>query len=190
MIIFLSSSYAQKGRFGFQAGGTLSWIRGGEGYPDSKIDFTAGVLFDIAVKNLVIQPQLNYVTKGGVSDYYDSRLDLGYIEMPVNIYYRQKPAQGFFIGGGPYFGFAVSGKIKSETNGDREIQFGNEYTDDYHRFDFGINLVSGYLLPNGLQFAMNYSVGLNNISTFNYPQVDGINPFTRNIGLRLSYLLK
>jgi hypothetical protein len=190
MIIFLSSSYAQKGRFGFQAGGTLSWIRGGEGYPDSKIDFTAGVLFDIAVKNLVIQPQLNYVTKGGVSDYYDSRLDLGYIEMPVNIYYRQKPAQGFFIGGGPYFGFAVSGKIKSETNGDREIQFGNEYTDDYHRFDFGINLVSGYLLPNGLQFAMNYSAGLNNISTFNYPQVDGINPFTRNIGLRLSYLLK
>jgi hypothetical protein len=190
MILFLSSSYAQKSRFGFQAGGTLSWLKGGDFYPESKIDFTGGILYDIAVTNsFVIQPQLNFVSNGGESDYYNSRLNLGYVEMPVNFYYRQKAANGFFIGGGPYIGFAVSGKVKSEL-GDHEIQFGNEYTDDYRRVDFGINLVSGYLLPNGLQFALNYSAGFTNISPVDHTPVDGTNPYTRNIGLRISYLLK
>jgi hypothetical protein len=190
MILFLSSSYAQKSRFGFQAGGTLSWLKGGDFYPESKIDFTGGILYDIAVTNsFIIQPQLNFVSKGGESDYYNSRLSLGYVEMPVNFYYRQKAANGFFIGGGPYIGFAVSGKVKSEL-GDHEIQFGNEYTDDYRRVDFGINLVSGYLLPNGLQFALNYSAGFTNISPVDHTPVDGTNPYTRNIGLRISYLLK
>lgn len=190
MILFFSSSYAQKGRFGFQVGGTSSWIKGGSGYPDTKIDFTGGILYDIAVTNsFVIQPQLNYVSKGGKSDYLNSSLNLDYVEMPVNFYYRQKPAKGFFIGGGPYMGMAFSGKIKSD-QGDYEVKLGDEYSDDYRRMDFGLNFVLGYLLPNGIQVALNYSAGLATISPIDYNQVDGTNPYTRNIGLRISYLLK
>ena len=82
-----------------------------------------------------------------------------------------------FLGGGPSFGLGLSGKDKSkdlesggsgnETTTDIKFDGKKDATDNFEHLkaiDFGINLIGGYKLANGLFFNVGYSFGLSNIS--------------------------
>lgn len=167
---------AQKASFGITAGATLSNMY-------SKIDnekdhgkthpgFTFGILTDIPIgQKCSIQPALNFVQKGTEDEDPDfdekMKLNINYLELPVNFIYRANSSGNhFFFGGGPAIAYAISGKLKYEWSGNKEeydVNFGNDESDDFKPFDFGINGLVGYQLKNGLMFTLNYTHGFGNL---------------------------
>jgi hypothetical protein len=174
---FISS--AQNTRFGFTAGTAFanyhSKVDGESDNGNSKIGITAGVLADIlAGKNFSFQPALNFVQKGtqeeetfgGITE--KMKLTINCLEVPLNFLYNTTGNTGtFFIGAGPSFSFALSGKWKYEdgTNSVTEdVQFGDDPdNDDLKGFEVGVNALTGYRFPNGLFIAAGYNAGLTNL---------------------------
>jgi hypothetical protein len=192
-VLLYGTAMAQKIRFGIQAGAVLSdQSISGDGIDvsfDSKIGATFGLMADKQIgKSVGFQTALNYVMKGyefNESGYGDFSVTLNYLEIPLNFLYRPNAEKGFFIGGGPSFAFGLGGKAKS---GDEEedIEFGGE--DNYKSFDFGLNLMAGYLLSKNLQIALNYNLGLSNIAP---SSADDEGTLKNNyFGLRLGYFFK
>lgn len=106
-------------------------------------------------KKLSFQPAVIMVSKGMnlTHQYFETRKNLGYLEMPLNLLYKSTSSKGsFFIGGGP---------APSVLPGRSHTYSG--YT-DVKRFDFGINFITGYEIPIGFSLNFNYTHGLPNIS--------------------------
>lgn len=88
-----------------------------------------------------------------------------YVQVPVAVYYRNA---GFYAGVGPYVGFGVAGKIKTEvevagqTEEDSEdITFGNDEDDSFSPLDFGAGVELGYEFGK-LRVSAAYNLGLAN----------------------------
>ena len=173
-----ATAFCQKTSFGVTAGVSLANVRiktesisiSG----DSKIGFTAGVFADVALsENFSLQPALNYVQKGSkneISDMnYESKLTLGYIELPLNLLYKPEMQKlGFFVGVGPSIAYALSGKEKEKDNGVNTTytyKFGNNPDEhDLKTLDFGANFLTGIETPGGFLVALNYNLGLSNLA--------------------------
>ncbi len=196
-------SFAQS--FGIQAGGNLASVSSKSSgitiSTSSKFGFLIGALGEIPVsKSVNFRPELNYIQKGGkitIPQIIESSTTLNYLELPLNFVYNLPAGDGnVFLGGGPSFGLGLSGKDKSkdlesggsgaETTTDVKFDGKKDATDDFDHLkavDFGINLIGGYKLANGLFFNVGYAFGLSNIS------VDA-NATTKNNGLsfKVGYL--
>lgn len=131
----------------------------------------------------------NFVSSSGssFSERYTNKTTLNYLELPVNILYNIPLKKGkFFIGGGPYAAIALSGKfnytsdvtnysqgvvVNSTSNsGQAPVIFGSD-TNNLKKTDFGLGLLGGVGLNNGLLFSANYVIGLYNTinsNTYNY----------------------
>ncbi|WP_262249666.1 porin family protein [Parapedobacter soli] len=94
-----------------------------------------------------------------------------YLEIPVNAVYR---TGHFFVGAGPYVGYALSGKWKekyTEDFGDGIVETDEEsgkviFSGESafrKRPDFGINFLAGYQLIDQWNLGIGYGLGLNNI---------------------------
>jgi hypothetical protein len=172
-------THAQKSRIGFTAGAVFAnyttKLDGETDNADSKTGITAGVFVEIPSGNhFSFQPALNFVQKGTKSEQTlggtteKVQLTVNSIEVPLNFLYNAGSNTGnFFIGAGPSFAFALSGKTKYDdgTNSlTEDIKFGNnENEDDLKGLDFGANFLTGYRFPNGLQISGHYNAGLSNL---------------------------
>src|SRR6266705_3791876 len=114
VILFISVVLGQKPSVGITAGATLSNYKAKQDGVDetakSKAGFTAGLIANIpAGKNFMIQTGANWVQKGTKDEQAGDKVSItvNSIEVPVNFLYN---SNGFFIGAGPSFSFAVSGK--------------------------------------------------------------------------------
>ena len=177
-------SFAQS--YGIQAGGNLASLSfkssGLTISTSSKFGFLIGAVGEIPVsKSVDFRPELNYIQKGGkitIPGSSESSTTLNYLELPLNVVYNLPAGDGnVFLGGGPSFGLGLSGKDKSkdlesggsgtETTTDIKFDGKKDATDNFEHLkaiDFGINLIGGYKLANGLFFNVGYSFGLSNIS--------------------------
>lgn len=89
-----------------------------------------------------------------------------YLEIPLNAVVN---FDGFYLGAGPYLGYAISGKYKAKYTGtgeedsslEKDLKIGNN-KDEIKPLDFGLNAMAGYKLTNGLNFGLNYGLGLAN----------------------------
>lgn len=192
------SAHAQKTQFGFTGGATFANYKsnydGTNQSGNSKTGFTIGAIANIAAgKNFIIQPAINWVQKGTKDEQtvdgskITTSITTNNIEMPVNFMYSHN---GFFIGAGPSFTFAVSGKIKVEadgTKGDEKLNFGNSDTDAMKAFDFGTNAVTGYQFKGGVFIAANYNLGLSNLASGSDPNKGSLK--SGYFGIKLGYLL-
>jgi hypothetical protein len=145
--------------------------------------FHFGAYADVPLStSFSIQPGIILNGKGGKIRLSDAGTQLGpptitgtvksevmYIEVPLNAVYR---INGFYLGAGPYAAVALSGKHKSvltstssgqTASEERDIKFGGNPDDDFKRSDFGINLLAGYELKNGINLGVNYGFGLSNL---------------------------
>jgi len=181
-VIFLVSQFtihAQNTRFGFTAGSVFanynSKVDGENDNGNSKTGITAGVMVDIPVsKQFSFQPAINFVQKGskdeqtlgGVTETVS--VNINSIEVPLNFLYNAVSNSGsFFIGAGPSFAFALSGKFKYSDGSNslsEDIKFGNGDDDDIKGMDPGANFLAGYSFKSGLLFSVNYNAGLTNLS--------------------------
>lgn len=177
-------------KFGVKAGvtfPTLSYSQDLEEGAKSKANtsFYIGGTVDIPVGGMfTIQPGLTFSGKGGkqeasISEGSDSftmsaSRSLMYIEIPVNAVVSFPAGSGkVFVGAGPYYGMAISGKDKIESkmtldgvtesdDDSSDVEFGKD--GDVKRGDFGLNFLAGYQLGNGFNIHAGYGLGLSNIA--------------------------
>ena len=103
-------------------------------------------------------------------------LGLNYLEIPINAIYK-KELSGLKIFGfaGPYLGYALSGKSKSDEAGSKDytIKFGSKKAtatdptsgDDMKGLDFGLNIGAGVDIK-GITISLQYGLGLSNLAVY------------------------
>lgn len=182
--------YAQTGvpsstktTFGLRAGVNFQNLNGKDVSGDKlenslKVGFNAGITADIpvAAPDYFVQTGLLFSTKGAKIDAGggdDVKVNLSYLEVPITFLYKPILGEGrLLLGVGPYFGFAVGGKVDDE-----DIEFEKEISlaqassgvPYFKRFDAGGNIVFGYQFTQNLSAQLNAQLGLVNIS----PKVEG-----------------
>ena len=175
-------------KFGVKAGLTFPTMSFSESVgADIKANtsFYVGGTVDIPVSEIfTIQPGLTFLNKGFKIDESMSleemsvsavaKTGIQYLELPVNALANFPLGDGkLFLGAGPYYAMALSGKVKTEVkgsmdgesaseSGSEKIEFGKD--GDLKRGDFGVNFLGGYQLSNGFNIHAGYGLGLSNIS--------------------------
>ena len=144
-----------------------SWI-------ESKSGYQLGVVGEYSVtEKFVIQPALLFATQGFLNkesdknDEFEIDWSLNYLQIPVYATYKFGSRKTkFFPQVGPYFGYALGGKLKGKltedgktTKSSESVKFGNN---ELKRFDFGIGFGLG-LQISAFQLSLNYQLGLMNI---------------------------
>jgi hypothetical protein len=201
-MVFISiNTRAQKLSVGFTSGVAISnykaKVDGKNESGNAKAGVTAGLVLDVPVgKHFSFQPALNFVQKGakdkatffGTTAKYT--LNVNNLEMPLNFMYNSRGKKvNFFIGAGPSFALALSGKTKfsdGTNSADENIKFGNSDDALMKNIDVGANFITGFSLNNGILLSCNYNMGLNDL----YPQhTDGAHLRSHYFGIKLGYML-
>lgn len=183
-------------KFGLKAGVNLPKITDRDGVDsDAKFNtsFYIGGTVDFPVgDSFSIQPGLTFSGKGVKNTIHSTGINvysigvkaatrLWYLEVPVNALFRIPAGDGnLFLGGGPYFGYAIGGKNKVngriggvgpadkpidemlDISSSEDIKFGKD--GDFKRGDFGINFLAGYQLNSGFNIHAGYGLGLGSIA--------------------------
>ena len=135
-----------------------------------------GLLADIGLGPIAVQPGIFYSMKGGKQSVnflgsVENRTTINYLEVPVWVLYKHKLGPGKIFGGvAPSIGYGLSGKTKSKASvlgqveeDTQNLTFGSDST-DVKRIDYAINIGVGYQLFMGLFARVSYSIGLANLS--------------------------
>lgn len=211
-LMFFQLMHAQF-RAGLKGGLNLNRPIGGaknsqqQGYHIDKYDlhtnFHLGITADIPVtKKFHIRPDL--LVSRRVAQYekideaagfsYYQRLAANYLEIPVHfVYYHHAEKLNFYVGGGPYVGFALTGKAnnygKRGTDWQPIFVFDNETDEWYKKTQFGAVLAAGIDLPFGLNWELSVHRGFNDVSNSrlieNYSKVINF-----NYGISVGYLFR
>lgn len=168
-------------RFGVNAGATLANVKvksdGVKVSYDSKIGFTVGGVAEMPInKQFSFLPAISFTQKGykfnsDIAGFKTtSTATFNYVEIPLNVTYKMNAGPGkVFVGAGPSFAYAISGKNKTEVNGQKEtekIKFGSG-AGEVKAFDLGGNILAGYELSNGAYIGLNYNMGFSDINNDN-----------------------
>jgi OmpA-OmpF porin, OOP family len=176
------------------------WDTATKPYNGSRPGFQVGIIVEIPLghHNFFFQPALTYTTKGRIYDknndsatalqtdtiYNKQTLNLGYIEVPLNLTYKfpltANHKNSFFISAGPYFGFFYNGNVVTSSltsaTGSTNNQFNSE-TDPvnvgkgpntYTTVDVGINGRAGFELGS-VMVSGYFSRGLSSFYNATYP---------------------
>lgn len=144
-----------------------------------KTGFLLGVNAEIPVADdFYFQPGLQFAVKGAKMD-NDTKLNLNYLEVPLNFLYKPMLGQGHLIlGFGPYLAYGIGGKIKND-NGDMDIEFKSDVKDSdaddkfyVAPFDAGAYIFFGYEFSNKLSLQLNTQLGFVNM----VPKYNGEKP--------------
>ncbi len=172
MFLFSLSIQAQEGiRFGVLGGVNFQNINGKDNdgnkfENDLKPGFHAGVNAILGIApEFYLQPGILFSTKGCKFEDSDLKLNVSYLEIPLNFLYRGELGNGYvLVGFGPYLGFGLSGKLKTGEGHSVDVEFSNEYSTGsivtMKRFDAGANVFAGYELSSGIFFQLNTQLGL------------------------------
>jgi hypothetical protein len=137
-------------------------------------------------ENFSLQPNLLFVMKGGrLSMDGDNKLTSFHIDLPVNFLYT---ANGFFIGAGPNFSYALSGKVKANDEESVDI-FDKEEASYFYlkKFELGANVLMGYTFPNGLVISASYTPGIANIAGYKDEDVE-MTAHNKSFGISIGYM--
>jgi opacity protein-like surface antigen len=134
---------------------TSDYTAGFEPDVDNKTSWYGGILVNIPLGKLAVQPELLYnsvgasldTSSGSVSNKYDQKLD--YISLPIMLQWRF--GGGLFIETGPQASLLISAEGHDVDN-----------KDDFEKFDFAWGLGLGYETKLGLGINARYNYGLTN----------------------------
>lgn len=172
-IFLLSLSVqAQDGiRFGVLGGVNFQNINGKDDDGDKiendlKPGFHAGVNAILGIApDFYLQPGILFSTKGCKLGETDLKINVSYLEIPLNFLYRGEFGEGFvLVGFGPYLGVGLSGKLKDNDGNSEDIEFSSDQGTGesltMKRFDAGASVFAGYELASGIFFQLNTQLGL------------------------------
>ncbi|MDR3010391.1 MAG: PorT family protein [Sphingobacterium sp.] len=172
-LCFIAGAKAQTS-YGIKAGLNFSKLNISQGNlsasSDASTNFYVTGYADLHLaNNFSVQPGVSLQGKGGKVVGEDAKLNLMYIEVPVNLVYSIYTGEvgNIFLGAGPYAGFGVSAKAKSGN-----ITESGSFSDaGLKTFDAGANFLAGFKFANGFLINGGYSLGLTNFSK--YPDETG-----------------
>ena len=173
--VFVFSQDTSKPVFGIQGGLNLQNLTGKDAGGDELDNsiapgFHAGVnvLLPIA-PDMYFQPGLLFSRKGAKNSEGQDQVNfnISYLELPLNLLYRAQLGNGkVLLGFGPYLGYAVKGKVKSDDD-EMDIEFKNTIesgdpimTMFLKAFDAGANIYAGYETALGIYLQLNTQLGL------------------------------
>jgi hypothetical protein len=166
----------------------------------------AGIVADIQFSPAVaVRTGINYLQNGisltssldGVPGEIDEmsvtgKINLHYLQVPLNVLFTSKGRIQFYAGGGPYFSYALSGKTKLETTikfADGTVVKDRAEADvfeedengetNWRRTDYGVGALAGVKLPGGLFANVGYQFSLANLDKTDESEY-------RNRGLQLT----
>ena len=91
-----------------------------------------------------------------------------YLQVPVALIYNKN---SFYAGAGPYVGFGVGGKLKTEVEAagqsdevSEDIEFGDDSDDAFAPLDYGVGLEIGYEINRRVRLSLSYQLGLANVA--------------------------
>ncbi len=145
--------------------------------------FHLGVVGDVKVsEKTYFSPGLLYSVKGS-KDNDDIKNKLSYITIPLDfkVKYTVEGMKLFFKVGSE-FGYAISGKVKSDDE-EADIEFGSE-EGQIKRLDLGVDLGVGIEILSTLQLEAAYTLGLTTIMSENVERVKMKN---RNFAVSMTY---
>lgn len=162
-----------------------------------KLGFRAGLNFNIPITpdRLVLQPGIFYSIQGFKSEEngFAQNVTLHYAQIPLNLIYMfNDPSEGrFFVGVGPYVGFAFSGKDKQHGGGRADttmkLTFGSGADQDLGRVDYGAQATVGYLLRSGIFFRGTYQHGIGDLVPSESPLQTEAYYNNTNISISIGY---
>jgi hypothetical protein len=193
-------------RFGIKAGVNLAKMHAsGDNsslYNDNvknNVGFNVTAFADFGVgNNFFIQPGISLQNKGAkfegttsstvlnttITNVSNTKTNVMAIEVPVNAVFRipTGDAGAIQINAGPYIGFNISGKNKSESTTttvnnstnpatstvaessvENDLKFGNSTDKNFSGIDFGANVGLAYRTNSGFLVGANYGLGLSNL---------------------------
>ncbi|MCS3796068.1 porin family protein [Niastella sp. OAS944] len=172
--------------FGIRAGVNFQNINGRDLF-DEKLDnkiktgFHVGVNAEIPIATeFYLRPGVLFTTKGAKSkDDDDIKVNLSYIEVPINFLYKPELGMGkLLLGIGPYIAFGIGGKVSNADGKETDVEFTKEvsaqnfspaaalgYYPYFKRFDAGGNLLVGYEFSNNFSVQLNAQLGMININS-------------------------
>ena len=176
--------------FGFRAGINFQNINGKDENGDKLSNkivprFHIGVNAELPIAtDFYVQPGLLFSTKGAKSTEpiggqpADQKLNLSYLEVPVNLLYKPVLGKGkLILGFGPYIAFGLAGSVKTEGSGQTattDVKFKNTVKPSdpagkayFKPVDAGANLLFGYELSNKWSAQLNAQLGLTKINPSN-----------------------
>ncbi|MGE8377874.1 MAG: porin family protein [Sphingobacterium sp.] len=174
-------AFAQGGLgYGLRAGVNIPKYSFENGSSESNTGFFVTGYLDAPVSpNFSIQPGLSLQNKGAKWSAGDGnnsgelKQSIMSLDIPVNAVakFPTGASGNFFVGAGPYVGFALSGKNKASGNvggaegrTEWDVEFGSGADKNLKRTDFGVNFLAGYQLSNGFQINAGYGLGLTNLA--------------------------
>jgi hypothetical protein len=201
---FATAQYSSKISFGLLGGVNIQNLYGqdikGKKLGNELImGFHAGINIQILiVGDFYFQPGVLFSTKGTKKSHplSTTTTHLSYIEAPLNFVYKTSLGNGYFmLGLGPYIGYAVMGKEKTEVGGvsqKKNIEFrnivkaGDPLSVPYYKaFDLGGNIFFGYELERVFT-QLNIQLGMININSV-YKGLTDDKSQVKNTGFGLSF---
>lgn len=136
-------------------------------------------------QKISFQPSLLFVYGGtyrkGI-DVNNTKYRIFLIKIPLDVVYQKDDK--FFVGAGPYIGYAISG-TRTFRGSTYKIMFGgNPNADDSRRLDAGIDVMAGYTLKTNVLVKISFDLGLIN------PALEPLKVNTRILGIMVAYFLK
>lgn len=165
-------------RFGLKAGLNVSTLSG-DGLK-AKAGFYAGAFATIPVaQDFSVQPEVLYSAMGA-KDKYDSnsKLNLGYISVPVMLQYNALP--NLYFEAGPQFNFLISSKVK-----DNSVTI--DAKDMTRGFDFGVGIGAGYYFTPNIGVNVRYVAGLSDIAKNRIDGSDSVRNGAFQVGLAYKF---
>lgn len=206
LIMSVIAADAQSPRFGFNSGIAVAKVaikyEDEKEKANSRIGLNVGMLIDIPVgHNFSVRPGINYIQKGYKQKEKDENYTmeasmlLNYLEIPLNMVYKAPVKKGhLFIGAGPSAGFALSGKVKTnssdgqyEEKEEYNIEIGNKDKDDLKPFELSLNILGGYEFSSGIQLSINYNRSINNLLPGDAESASVRNSY---FGIKVGYMFK
>ncbi len=195
LLSFVNTASAQV-RFGVKAGlnlANISFSNLGEIEPSTSMlpTFMVGgqVEFDFT-ENLGVGVGLQLNGKGTkietefLGEKFSTKTSPMYLQVPVMLQYRNS---GFFAGVGPYVGFGLFGKSKTDGADSEDISFGNSVDDDFAPLDFGAGVELGYEFGS-VRATASYNLGLANALPKDAVEGTDVKAKHGVIGIAVAYL--
>jgi hypothetical protein len=190
-LLLATTSFAQNMSFGIKGAVTTNFLtyKLEDGDDDERLIgnntgfYIGGVANFQLSENFAIQPNLLFAMKGGSIE--GLKISTMHIDVPVNFLYT---TNGFFVGGGPNFSYALSGKLKVD---DEDIDiFDQDEAGDYSlkKFEIGANVLLGYTFPSGLTLSASFTPGLNNIYQGEEDNEEDIVAHFKSFGFSIGYM--
>lgn len=166
-------------KFGLQAGGSLDNISIKSGGV-SKFGYKAGLAAEKRlVYNLYFQPTLCFASKSfgyEIANGYSLDVNALVVELDAGLLLKfgdDRLQRGFFLSVTPYYTYGLGGKSKTKdlnTHSESYLEE-KEYStfETANRYDLGFRIGCGYDFNKHIEFAVNYTLGMNRFSnTANY----------------------